>query len=57
MSICKSGQHNWLFPEDAKKCCNGYRRVLVIGNISDCDRVSKEVLPENIRYGYKWEKL
>lgn len=28
---CKSGRHAWLNRGDADKCCNGYRRVLVLG--------------------------
>ncbi|MBU4220819.1 MAG: hypothetical protein KKA10_04225 [Euryarchaeota archaeon] len=55
---CKSGNHTWLFKEDADKCCNGFRRVLAIGNVGiapkDCDRVCHEPLPGGGRYGYKW---
>ncbi len=29
---CKSGKHTWLRQEDAAKCCNGYRRILVLGD-------------------------
>lgn len=29
--LCKSGRHFWLNPADADKCCNGYRRILVLG--------------------------
>lgn len=25
---CSSGRHTWSRPEDAGKCCNGWRRVL-----------------------------
>jgi hypothetical protein len=57
MPMCKSGNHNWLFQEDADKCCNGFRRVLMIGNIKGCDRIGRESLPNNIKYGYKWEKI
>ena len=31
MHLCKSGKHRWTNQDDAEKCCNGYRRVLVIG--------------------------
>ena len=55
---CKSGQHAWLFKEDADKCCSGFRRVLVIGNVGiapkDCDRVGSEPLPGGVMYGYRW---
>ena len=29
--FCKSGKHFWTSPADAEKCCNGYKRVLVLG--------------------------
>ena len=29
--FCKSGKHFWTNPADAEKCCNGYKRVLVLG--------------------------
>jgi hypothetical protein len=29
---CKSGQHTWIFKEDAEKCCNGFRRILVFND-------------------------
>ena len=29
--LCKSGKHFWTNPADAEKCCNGYKRVLVLG--------------------------
>lgn len=31
--LCKSGKHEWLSPQDAEKCCNGYRRELEIKTI------------------------
>jgi len=31
MYQCKSGSHWWLHEEDAAKCCNGWRRILVLG--------------------------
>ena len=55
---CRSGQHAWIFREDAEKCCNGFRRVLVIGNavivMKDCNNVGSEHLPGGVMYGYKW---
>jgi len=58
---CKSGNHTWLFKEDAEKCCNGFRRVLVIGNVDiapkDCDRVCHEPLPGGVMYGYRWVQV
>ncbi|OIQ08688.1 hypothetical protein MOOR_16070 [Moorella thermoacetica] len=55
MYQCKSGKHWWLRMEDAKKCCNGYRRVLCIGNTRGCDITIYEAETETM-YGYKWEK-
>ena len=58
---CKSGQHTWLFREDAEKCCNGFRRVLVIGKagmvMKDCNNVGSEPLPGGVMYGYKWVQV
>jgi len=61
MPKCKSGIHNWFFPEDAEKCCNGFRRVLLIGNVGippkGCDVLITDTLPGGVKYGYKWEKI
>lgn len=61
MPKCKSGNHNWLFPEDADKCCNGYRRILLIGNVGispkGCDVVITDMLSGGVKYGYKWKKI
>jgi hypothetical protein len=57
MVKCKSGNHEWFFKEDAEKCCNGYRRVLVIGDTRECNGIGKEPLPGGSRYGYKWEHI
>lgn len=47
--------------EDAEKCCNGFRRVLVIGNagilLKGCDRIGSELLPGGVMYGYRWEPV
>ena len=32
MYFCKSKRHVWTELEDAKKCCNGHKRVVVFGN-------------------------
>lgn len=53
MYRCKSGKHWWLSKEDAEKCCNGYKRVLCIGDIQGCDRTVYEDETETM-YGYKW---
>lgn len=61
MPKCKSGIHNWFFQEDADKCCNGFRRVLLIGGVGippkDCDVTVNSTLPGGVMYGYKWEKI
>ncbi|MDO8725129.1 MAG: hypothetical protein Q7J35_03560 [Candidatus Methanoperedens sp.] len=54
---CRSGQHTWLFKEDAAKCCNGFRRVLVINDPKACDSVVSELLPGGVSYGYRWEPV
>jgi hypothetical protein len=57
MVKCKLGNHEWFFKEDAEKCSNGFRRVLVIGDIRESNRIGKEPLPGGSRYGYKWEQI
>lgn len=32
---CKSGKHEWISKENARKCCNGYRRLLRVGSRYD----------------------
>lgn len=32
---CQSGKHYWLDPISRERCCNGYRRVLVVGEPGD----------------------
>lgn len=54
MARCTSGRHEWLAIEDAAKCCNGYRRELVIGDVSGCSTIGSEPLPGGVRYGYRW---
>jgi len=54
---CRSGNHAWLFKEDAEKCCNGFRRVLVLNNPGECDSVVSDLLPGGVSYGYKWEPI
>jgi hypothetical protein len=54
---CKSGQHAWLFREDAEKCCNGFRRILMIGSLTGVDRRGADPLPCSVPYGYKWETV
>jgi hypothetical protein len=51
----KSGQHAWFSKEDAEKCCNGFRRILVIGSLIGVDRSGADPLPGGVPYGYKWE--
>lgn len=54
MARCRSGHHEWLRPEDAEKCCNGYRRALIIGDVSRCTTLGSTPLPGGVRYGYRW---
>lgn len=32
MHFCKTKRHVWSKKEDAHKCCNGYKRMMVYGN-------------------------
>jgi hypothetical protein len=53
---CRSGSHTWITAADAAKCCNGWRRELVIEqpgvSLDDCDHVVSERLPGGWRYGW-----
>lgn len=53
---CKSGRHVWTRQEDAAKCCNGYRRVLILGDTAKADRIAGEPLPGGVLYGFAWAK-
>ncbi len=55
--LCKSGLHTWLSKVDAEKCCNGFRRVLIIGSLTGVDRRGADLLPGGMPYGYKWEPV
>lgn len=57
-SLCKSGKHYWLDETSARKCCNGWRRVLVVPHPS----VPKESQPvadspvdlDGVRCAFGW---
>lgn len=54
--LCKSGRHEWINPSDAEKCCNGYERRTIIGDVRECDTIGSYLLPGGIPFGYKWVK-
>jgi hypothetical protein len=41
---CRSGRHTWTDSEDAKRCCNGWRRQLVVARPA-----LGEALPPDVR--------
>jgi hypothetical protein len=41
-AMCASGRHTWTDPDDAARCCNGWRRQLVVAGPG-------EALPEGAR--------
>ena len=56
MAKSPSGRHTWSRPEDARKCCNGWRRVLYVETPAapipaDVDRV---FLLEGARCAWGW---
>jgi hypothetical protein len=53
MPYCKTRKHFWTTQEDAEKCCNGFKRVLVFDQ--GWDRFSG--LCAGVPYGYKWEPI
>ena len=38
-------------------CCNGFRRVLVVGSLTGVDRRGADPLSGGVPYGYKWEPV
>jgi hypothetical protein len=50
-TLCRSGRHASLSPEDAATCCTGWRRELRVGDTSGCDHVVKQ---DGMIYGYMW---
>jgi hypothetical protein len=51
MMLCKSGRHYWLDPADAEKCCNGWKRILLLPGDEEPDMDIRWVRGE---YGYAW---
>lgn len=56
MARCKSGKHEWSNPADAAKCCNGWHRVLVLGDLRACATVGHDPLPGPTLYGFTWAR-
>ncbi len=57
MYICKSRNHVWSNKEDARKCCNGYQRVVVFGNeIPDGTTNIQVDEKTGLRYARIWQK-
>jgi len=54
---CRSGKHVWLDATNARFCCNGYSRVLSIGDVAGCSVVASEALPGGQIYGYAWVRV
>lgn len=55
MFFCKSKRHVWTDLEDARKCCNGHKRVVVFG--SDVPGDAKNIRRDDrtgIRYARVW---
>lgn len=55
--FCKSGKHFWSRAEDASRCCNGYKRILVLGDIREAETVGHGALPGPTLYGFQWMKV
>lgn len=56
---CASGRHEWIDPASAAKCCNGFRRELVIvrirADLAGLDSVQYDEESE-AHFGFKWVK-
>ncbi len=57
MHFCKSRNHVWSNKEDARKCCNGYKRVVVFGsNIPEDAQNIQYDEKSGVRYARIWLK-
>ena len=57
MYICKSRNHVWSNKEDARKCCNGYQRVVVFGSEIPEDAQNVQFDDQTgVRYTRIWKK-
>jgi len=55
MYFCKSRNHVWSKKEDARKCCNGYQRVVVFGSEIPEDATNIQVDEKTgVRYTRTW---
>jgi hypothetical protein len=55
-TTCRSGRHTWADPDDAARCCNGWRRQLVIagpGEALPTDAESIGTTPGAL-FGFVW---
>lgn len=58
MARCKSGRHEWTRAEDAERCCNGYKRVLLLGaDVREASTLGHGTLEGATPYGFAWMKL
>lgn len=48
---CRTGRHWWDSSSDAEKCCNGYKRTLVINGGAN------QQICGGVRVGRGWEKV
>lgn len=52
---CLSGRHWWRDRESADKCCNGYRRILLVGYADiRAAGVPIDGVEAGTPYGYTW---
>ena len=58
MHFCKTKRHVWLQKEDAMKCCNGYKRELVMGDQIPEDAANVQVEEDTgVRFCRIWVKV
>jgi len=58
MYFCKSRKHVWRNKCDAEKCCNGYRRIFVIGENIPTDASNIKIDKETgLKSGRIWVKI
>lgn len=56
MHQCKTRRHTWLRAEDAAKCCNGYKRILVLNpNSAQASNIAYDA-QACTSYGRAWVK-
>lgn len=53
MYQCTTGRHVWTRAEDARCCCNGYTRILLVGDVTNATNI---ITVEGVLAGRAWQR-